>query len=299
MKRRTLNILLVVALTLCVIIWVHSYRGFDYIELGWQQRGDASRIALVACGCNNGQLFIVRLGEPKALIDYLIAHHSTTLTQWHGLHCGTFNSTLPLMWRDFWFHFKAIHQDIPANADGTIVIAAKGVTATRKLPLEEDTAVIPLWLPTLLIAAFPVWQLLNLTARRRRLRHTAGQCVACGYDLRATPDRCPECGAIPEIFQNQPSLSHRILRSSIQFGARLLTVRSIAAAALFALALISSLAICQYFYLAVFLHQHLGFMQNWTTINQQIACTMFCAMAIIWSSVISLLLFDGLRRRFW
>jgi hypothetical protein len=46
------------------------------------------------------------------------------------------------------------------------------------------TALPPLWLTGRLLLAW----------RRRRRRRMEGHCPACGYDLRATPDRCPECG---------------------------------------------------------------------------------------------------------
>jgi hypothetical protein len=44
----------------------------------------------------------------------------------------------------------------------------------------------------------PLLSPLLLRVRGRTLRQRArnGRCVRCGYDLRATPDECPECGTI-------------------------------------------------------------------------------------------------------
>lgn len=51
---------------------------------------------------------------------------------------------------------------------------------------------IPYWLAVLLTLALPLSAVRRLWLQRQRGRK--GLCRGCGYDLRATPERCPECG---------------------------------------------------------------------------------------------------------
>lgn len=55
--------------------------------------------------------------------------------------------------------------------------------------------VVPDWFLVLLFAIPPTrWVVRRIRSKRRS---AAQQCRSCGYDLRATPERCPECGAVP------------------------------------------------------------------------------------------------------
>jgi hypothetical protein len=52
----------------------------------------------------------------------------------------------------------------------------------------------PYWFIMLLTGILPGARLAGWRRRARRLRMRPGLCRHCGYDCRATPDRCPECG---------------------------------------------------------------------------------------------------------
>jgi hypothetical protein len=56
---------------------------------------------------------------------------------------------------------------------------------------------VPYWAVALAASLLPG----ALAARRvsRRSNRSAGACPACGYDLRATPGRCPECGRVASV----------------------------------------------------------------------------------------------------
>ena len=52
------------------------------------------------------------------------------------------------------------------------------------------------WFPLFVLTAMLSYRGLMDIRRRRWINwcHLQGRCIACGYDLRATPEKCPECG---------------------------------------------------------------------------------------------------------
>ena len=75
----------------------------------------------------------------------------------------------------------------------------RGIDATGQITRGERTVVIPYWFLALLTVLLPALALRRMRRKRRDLlRLELRLCSQCGYDLRATPDRCPECGTIPQ-----------------------------------------------------------------------------------------------------
>jgi hypothetical protein len=67
--------------------------------------------------------------------------------------------------------------------------------ADQAAPFRFFDVVVPWWFIMVLAVIVPALWIRRYRLHRRAVE--AGLCVSCGYDLRATPARCPECGAIP------------------------------------------------------------------------------------------------------
>jgi hypothetical protein len=168
LARYTFNALAVLSLLLCmatVVLWVRSYYKLDC--LSWDHADRFGELFSSAGGFYHSITYVHHPEKP-------IAYHTGTP---RGLYI-----TPGVIETRHW-EFGGFWWIVTARTRVRYFVAEPGWSAG-----------VPCWFA---MACFASPSVAWLLVRRLSARYPVGSCVTCGYDLRATPNRCPECGTIP------------------------------------------------------------------------------------------------------
>jgi hypothetical protein len=170
-KRRLLNLLTALSLLVCVAVaalWVQSY---------WARDGFIRTIEGEGPTVESTSVYLVGGAAATRLMSFTLPspHREAFVRRSREM--------------DGWYHYAPETQ---GWRDLIPQFHRKERAIGRDATMRETYLQLPFWLPALLATLLPGYRL--ATAWRSRRRVNANLCPRCGYDLRATPDRCPECG---------------------------------------------------------------------------------------------------------
>lgn len=192
MRRRFFNLLTAVSLLLCVAttaFWARSYYVCDlYVYDGFDRKGPPYVMTRVWIDVDFGGVGIVwsrsvcTSAAPDEALRWFEAYVREEPTGWRRLiKPGRGYPVVESRATPAFDHFGLLVSRTPQPGIGGL-----------KHPTVRAT--VPLWLLTTLFAAPPALWIRRRWRLLKRIRN--GGCLVCGYDLRATPERCPECGTI-------------------------------------------------------------------------------------------------------
>jgi hypothetical protein len=165
-RRRLLNVLAGVSLFLgatTAAVWIRSLWRWDVVGYGiCDAATHVCHTASVSWNDGRISLTFTRLVIEPGEVD------ASRVIGWHRVTGDYLGSD-----DDFWWSFDWS----PKGAVGFDFIRHFSIRA---------------WIVVLTFALLPALTLYEHL--RRRMRFNENHCTFCGYDLRATPDRCPECG---------------------------------------------------------------------------------------------------------
>lgn len=169
------SILFSVAVT---AMWVRSYFVYDYVvrirEVSWHFSSCWGRVT-VHVGWLRGSI-----DQKDESFRYYQPYPPRPVARLRGPESAGVTHN----WRALGFRFR---RAVPAAA--TPQSGGRG-TADHNISVG-----VPYWFLVLLTGAPPGWWFRRRWhERRRERRRRLGQCEHCGYDLRGSPQRCPECG---------------------------------------------------------------------------------------------------------
>jgi hypothetical protein len=187
-RRRLFKLAAAVSLVLCVAtvaLWVTSY-WFNFTAVKGTVTGHAGPVPV-----NDWYSKQLSLGWGSIdLMSTATINDDPASSRYQGLHFYRTrirpNDPKPQIGYggENWLGF-AIWESTGAKFNGSVQL--------KSFAQRHTTVNLPFWFPLIVSAVLPaVWARTHL--QRRKLAQM-GCCKVCGYDLRATPERCPECGA--------------------------------------------------------------------------------------------------------
>jgi hypothetical protein len=175
-RRRLFTVCSAVSLLLCVatvVLWVRSY----WVGEAMYREGPSYRLAVLS---SKGQCSAFRTTYP--------ASAANGPARWRYSNRGMWAEVTR---RPGWYRADPAVRCYGPVAGFGLFDKPAGPTSVGAGTRE---VFFPYWFLVLLTAAGPAAWCYQARRRRRLRSPLLSLCPACGYDLRATPGRCPECG---------------------------------------------------------------------------------------------------------